>query len=128
MAVEIEQDLFPYRGQKIFFRRLQDERIDSPPVFPSTGVPFEQTGKLSQMMFFLGFPVCYDAPSILKNIGGSSPSRKGAPAVATVRPGSRRAAGTAPCPCWHMCWKGRQGTRPGGRIESALQMFHLMEY
>ena len=66
MAVEIEQDLFPYRGQKIFFRRLQDERIDIPPVFPSTGVPFEQTGKLSQMMFFLCFPVCHDAPSILK--------------------------------------------------------------
>ena len=67
-------------------------------------------------------------PPTLKNIGGSSPSRKGAPAVAAVRPGSRRAAGAVPCPCWHMCGKGRQGTRPDGRIESALRTFHLMEY
>lgn len=66
-------------------------------------------------------------PPILKNIGGSSPSRKGAPATAAVRPGSRGAAGAAPCPCWHMCWKGRQGTCPGDRNESALRTFQLME-
>ena len=59
--------------------------------------------------------------------GGSSPSRKGAPAVAAVRPGSRRGRGAAPCPCWHMCGKGRQGTRPGGRNHSALRTFQLME-
>lgn len=128
MAVEIEQHLVPYRGKKIFFRCLQDEWLCLSVELPATGISFEQMGKLPQVLFFLGFPVCHDVPSHSKNIGGSSPSRKGAPAVAAVRPGSRRAAGAVPCPCWHMCGKGRQGTRPGGRIESALRTFHLMEY
>ena len=96
--------------------------------FPPPGSPSNRWASCRRCCSFWAFQYVMMFPPTLKNIGGSSPSRKGAPAVAAVRPGSRRAAGAVPCPCWHMCGKGRQGTRPGGRIESALRTFHLMEY
>lgn len=128
MAVEIKQHLVPYRNKKIFFRCLQDEGLCLSVEFPAPGSPSNRWASCRRCCSFWAFQYVMTLPPTLKNIGGSSPSRKGAPAVAAVRPGSRRAAGAVPCPCWHMCGKGRQETRPGGRIESALRTFHLMEY
>ena len=112
MAVEIEQHLVPYRGKKIFFRCLQDEGLCLSVEFPATGISFEQMGKLPQVLFFLGFPVCHDVPSHSKKHRREFPVSQGSSRRRGCQAGQPQGRRSCPLPVLAYVWEGQTRHAP----------------
>ena len=112
MAVEIEQHLVPYRGKKIFFRCLQDEWLCLSVELPATGISFEQMGKLPQVLFFLGFPVCHDVPSHSKKYRREFPVSQGSSRRRGCQAGQPQGRRSCPLPVLAYVWEGQTRHAP----------------
>lgn len=98
MAVEIEQHLVPYRGKKFFSGACRTNGCACPLNFPPPGSPSNRWASCRRCCSFWAFQYVMMLPPTLKNIGGSSPSRKGAPARRGCQAGQPQGRRSCPLP------------------------------